>query len=110
MFELTPQHPALLNRTSTFQLLMSQECVLRGNRVKVHVEPAVGSGRGEQVRRDANDDGALTFALLWLARWLVFTPTRRWTCCRRRRRRLFGSCSCCCLVVVVLRCEQNRGE
>lgn len=66
MFELTPQHPAILDGTSTFQLLLWQGCVRGGNRIKVHVEAASGRG-GEQVRcgpvrcgaarRDASDEG-----------------------------------------------------
>eukprot|EP00752_Nemacystus_decipiens_P009252 g8265.t1 len=51
MFELTPQHPAIVDGTSTFQLLLWQGCVRAGNRVKVHVEAT--SGRGEQVKADS---------------------------------------------------------
>lgn len=48
MFELTPQHPAIVDGTSTFQLLLWQGCVRAGKRIKVHVEAASGTG-GEQV-------------------------------------------------------------
>ena len=54
MFELTPQHPAILDGTSTFQLLLWQGCVRAGNRIKVHVEAASGRG-GEQVRCGTNE-------------------------------------------------------
>lgn len=49
MFELTPQRPALLDGTSTFQLLLWQGCVRAGNRVKVHVEASPAGRGGEQV-------------------------------------------------------------
>lgn len=49
MFELKPERPAIVEGTTTFQLLLWQGCVRAGNRVKVHVEAASGGG-GEQVR------------------------------------------------------------
>lgn len=50
MFELTPQRPAILDGTSTFQLLLWPGCVRFGNCIKVHVEAASGRG-GVQVRK-----------------------------------------------------------
>lgn len=49
MFELTPQHPALLDGASTFQLLLWQGCVRAGNRVKVHVGLSLAGRGGDQV-------------------------------------------------------------
>lgn len=63
MFQLTPQRPAVLDGTSTFQLVVCHGAVPAGTRIRIHVETCSRGGEqvrnGERARKEGEEGGVI---------------------------------------------------